>query len=104
MAVIIYHFRVTKITDTPLSRCQANYWPCLLLQVRTVNAEINIPAPQPGSEEEPVVEDEDEVYTRGSPTVVTVDGTVTVPSGDGSGSLQKHSHSTSDQSAPATNV
>lgn len=75
----------------------------MLLQVRTVNAEINTPAHQSGSGEE-AGEEEEEVYTRGSPTVVTVDGTVTVPSGDGSGSLQKHSHSASDHSAPATNV
>ncbi|XP_050732954.1 calcium permeable stress-gated cation channel 1-like isoform X5 [Eriocheir sinensis] len=91
-------------TEVPVRGTASLYQDYSQPKVRTVNAEINIPAPQPGSEEEPVVEDEDEVYTRGSPTVVTVDGTVTVPSGDGSGSLQKHSHSTSDQSAPATNV
>ncbi|XP_045122161.1 CSC1-like protein 2 isoform X11 [Portunus trituberculatus] len=75
-------------------------------KVRTINAEINTPAPQPCPGEE-AAEEEEELYTRGSPTVVTVDGTVTVPfSGDPSGALhsQKHSHLASDQSAPATNV
>ncbi|XP_045122158.1 CSC1-like protein 2 isoform X8 [Portunus trituberculatus] len=85
---------------------QADPGPGLSLQVRTINAEINTPAPQPCPGEE-AAEEEEELYTRGSPTVVTVDGTVTVPfSGDPSGALhsQKHSHLASDQSAPATNV
>ncbi|MPC13600.1 CSC1-like protein 2 [Portunus trituberculatus] len=88
------------------SQPKADPGPGLSLQVRTINAEINTPAPQPCPGEE-AAEEEEELYTRGSPTVVTVDGTVTVPfSGDPSGALhsQKHSHLASDQSAPATNV
>lgn len=77
----------------------------LPLQVRTINAEINTPAPQPSHPEEETGEEEEELYARGSPTVVTMDGTVSVPcGGDSSGSLQKHSHLASDHSNPATNV
>lgn len=74
-------------------------------KVRTINAEINTPAPQPSLPEEETGEEEEELYARGSPTVVTMDGTVSVPcGGDSSGSLQKHSHLASDHSNPATNV
>ncbi|KAG0717493.1 CSC1-like protein 2 [Chionoecetes opilio] len=77
-------------------------------QVRTINAEINIPAPlpRPGGEAGED-EDEEQVYARGSPTVVTVDGSVSVPSGgDSSGApnSQKPNHLPLDPSVPATNV
>lgn len=84
--------------------CQADWSFCLSLQVRTINAEINTPAPQPCPGEE-AGEEEEELYARGSPTVVTVDGTVTVPcGGDSTVSLHSQKHLAADHSTPATNV
>ena len=85
-------------------RCQADPCTRLSLQVRTINAEINTPGPHPCPGEE-AGEEEEELYTRGSPTVVTVDGTVSVPfGGDPSGGLQSQKQQAADHSAPATNV
>ncbi|XP_071521938.1 calcium permeable stress-gated cation channel 1 isoform X2 [Panulirus ornatus] len=77
-------------------------------KVTTVNAEISVPAaPQPQTEEE---EEEETVYTRasprqGSPTVVTINGTVangtTPPSTQNN---QRHTYSGLDSNASATNV
>ncbi|XP_069979583.1 calcium permeable stress-gated cation channel 1 isoform X2 [Penaeus vannamei] len=97
--------------DSPRPRQSSLYQDYSHAKVTTISAEINVPPSQSKGEEEQEEEEEETVYTRASPrqpspTVITVDGTITAPgSSPTTQSNQRLVYSSlSDDSAPATNV